>query len=179
MSTFRVHYAGSLTAERRQDIGFRVITSKSLSDFWAETELADQHGVYVFTLKRRGPGAAVPFYVGKASRTTFKTETLNNRNRKAFTAALLEGEGTPEMYLVVLQRSRGPINHDAIDALETLLIWVARHRNPALINRRKINSAPSNLMAHFGSNRVVGVLNTGRGNISDIAQEFREVLGLD
>jgi len=179
MSTFRVYHAGSLAADLRQDIGFRVITSQSLNDFWADTELGDKHGVYVFTLNRRGPGAPVPFYVGKASRTTFKTETLNNRNRKAFTAALLEGEGTPEMYLLTLLRTRGPINHDAIDALETLVIWIARHRNPALINRRKINTSPKSLMLNFSSNRVTGVLNGGRGKISAIAHEFRQVLGLD
>lgn len=95
-----------------------------------------------------------------------------------FTASLLEGEGRPSFYLLTLEQRRGAINHDAIDALEDLMIWVARHRNPALLNRRKINTSPGSLMDIFGQNRVAGVLNSGSGKISDVAWQFRNVMGL-
>ena len=132
MSSFRVHYAGILDATHRRDLGFRLVTSQALNKLWAGTKLAGDHGVYVFALKRRGRGAAVPFYVGEAGQDDLQDgdpELL--KNRRAFTAALLESEGTPEMYLVVMQYKVGRINYKAIDDLETLLIWIARHRNPA------------------------------------------------
>lgn len=178
MSQFSCHYGGSLDARFSRDVGFRVITREALTAFWGNSTLANERGVYVFAIKRRGPGAAIPFYVGKAARTTFVTETFNDRNRAAYTAALFDSEGTPEIHLVKLERQRGPINYTAIDNLETLLIWIARHRNPALLNRRKIDSRPAHLMELFSANRVIGVLNTGSGRISDTAQNFRRVMGL-
>ena len=43
----------------------------------------------------------MPFYVGKASRTVFKTETLNGRNRRAFTAALIRSfSGARRTYIL-------------------------------------------------------------------------------
>ncbi|MHB8153360.1 MAG: hypothetical protein ACYDGW_09545 [Vulcanimicrobiaceae bacterium] len=103
---------------------------------------------------------------------------MNDRNRRMFTAALLEGQGRPTFFLLTLEQQRGPINRDAIEELETLMIWIARHRNPTLLNRRKINTAPENLMRISGENRVAGVLNSGSGKISDVARKFRDVMGL-
>lgn len=174
MSEFSCHYGGSIDARFSRDVGFRVITRDALTAFGEHSTLGDEHGVYVFAIKRRGPGAAIPFYVGKAARTTFITESFNDRNRAAYTAALFDSEGTPEIHLP----QRGPINYTAIDHLETLLIWIARHRNPALLNRRKIDSSPAHLMELFSANRVIGILNSGRGRISDTAENFRRVMGL-
>lgn len=178
MSEFRVYDAGELKVDHRSDIGFRVVTTAALEAFWRTSGLANHHGIYVFALQQRGPGPAVPYYVGKAGRTTFRTETLNKRNRRAFTAALIEGHGTPRIYLLSLLQRRGAINYAAIDELETLMIWIARYRNPSLINRRKVNTSPDNLMRIFALNRVVGVLNSGQGKASIIAQEFRRTMGL-
>ncbi|MHB8140842.1 MAG: hypothetical protein ACYDHD_06255 [Vulcanimicrobiaceae bacterium] len=178
MSEFRVHHTSDIEGTYSREIGSRIITRGALESFWATTALQKRHGVYVFTIKARGRGAARPFYVGKASRTTFKTETLNDRNRRMFTAALLEGQGRPTFFLLTLEQQRGPINRDAIEELETLMIWIARHRNPTLLNRRKINTAPENLMRISGENRVAGVLNSGSGKISDVARKFRDVMGL-
>ena len=159
-------------------VGMRVITQESLRKFWIDNEnLSERHGVYVFALQRRGPGAPVPFYVGKTEKGRgFKQETFNPRNRRAYNAALLVGHGTPLIYFLALRRSRGPRARRAIDNLETLLIWIARHRNPNLVNRRKQNTTPWKLMSFFDTSKVLGVLNAGR-RPSAAARELRRVLG--
>lgn len=179
MATFSCHFGGDLNARHSPDVGFRVINQSALNEFLGKNDAQrERRGIYVFALKRKGPGAALPFYVGKAGKTRFDTETFNRRNRRAFTAALFEGGGKPEIHLVTLHHSRGPIPLAAIDQLETLLIWVARHRNAALLNRRKIDTSPFHLMQLFRNNTITGVLNTGSGNVHADAWRFREMMGL-
>jgi hypothetical protein len=179
MATFSCHFGGALEAKHSNDVGFRVINRAALTEFWnGNVEQKARHGIYVFALKRKGPGGAVPYYVGKAAKTEFQTETFNARNRQAFTAALFEGGGKPEIHLVSLHHARGSLPLQAINDLETLLIWIARHRNPALLNRRKIDSSPHHLMQLFDGNTIKGVLNSGSGNIHGDAHRFRAMMGL-
>lgn len=179
MATFSCHFGGNLEAKHSRDVGFRVINRAALKEFWENNEgQRDRHGIYVFALKRKGPGAALPFYVGKAGKTIFESETFNARNRQAFTAALFEGGGKPEIHLVTLHHNKGPLPLTAVDQLETLFIWIARHRNAALLNRRKIDTRPYHLMQLFGNNVVTGVFNSGSGNVHGDARRFREMMGL-
>jgi hypothetical protein len=178
MANFTCQFGGLLQTYYDKRIGFNVITPEALTEFWSRQSCADNHGVYVFALKGRGPGAAFPYYVGKADKTNFCTETFNKRNRKAYTAALLQGDGRPEIHLIPLSRGRGPFPRSAIDDLETLLIWVARHRNHSLINKRKIDSSPKHILQLAQKNTVRGVLNSGSGKIHSEAQRFRAMMGL-
>ena len=103
MSVFEVRCGGEIRAEHDRVAGMRVITRDALADFWQHNqELANRHGVYVFALQRRGPGAPLPFYVGKTEKGRgFKQETFNPRNRRAYNAALLVGHGTPLLYFIL------------------------------------------------------------------------------
>jgi hypothetical protein len=114
----------------------------------------------------------------EADKTTFYTETFNPRNRRAYTAALLEGHGSPEIYLLALKKGKGPIENKAVDDLETLIIWIARHRNIALLNQRKIDTSPANLMRLYGRNQIQGILNSNAGKPSHIANNFRNMMGM-
>ena len=179
MASFSCHFGGPLEAKHSKDVGVKVINQAALTEFWDANEAQkERRGIYVFALKRKGPGAALPFYVGKAGKTQFQTETFNQRNRKAFTAALFQGGGRPEIHLVTLQKSKGPLPLQAINDLETLLIWIARHRNPALLNRQKIDTSPHHLMQLFDSSTIRGVLNSGSGKVHGDAHRFRDMMGL-
>ena len=50
MAVFRVYYAGALEAAMRKDIGFRVITTQGLNDFWSGSDLGSGRRESMFLL---------------------------------------------------------------------------------------------------------------------------------
>lgn len=66
-----------------------------------------------------------------------------------------------------------------IDNLETLLIWIARSKNPSLINERKVSGRPKTIISIINEISVRGVINRGQGQPSKNARAFSGMMGLN
>lgn len=95
--------------------------------------LAAERGCYVFAMRNRG---LTPIYVGKATRT-FKQEVFNKPNLHKYHNGFSNyAIGTPVMYFVVPQKTKGPANAKHIGELEDFLIQAGVAKNPDLQNVR-------------------------------------------
>jgi hypothetical protein len=148
----------------------RMIQGEGLRAFWEEEvgdQLAFKCGCYVFGI-RAGRGI-VPLYVGRATRS-FKQECFTLHKRHKIDVSLLHWmRGTPLLFLVPLQRRRGPVNRKLIARAEQFLIQNAVARNPNLANVHGTEQET------WG---IKGVLRAGNGRPSESAKAFKGMMGL-
>ncbi len=127
----------------RDDAKHVAATANARNDFWKAVEAAapglpDACGCYVFALKA-GRGSK-PWYIGKAERSRFRTETLTPHKLNHFNAVTARHKGIPELYLLAQitpsGRFRAPARdtRPAIRELESMLIGMGVARNPGLLN---------------------------------------------
>jgi hypothetical protein len=135
---------------------------------------SQRRGVYVFGLRSQ-KGAVRPWYVGLAKKQTFAEEAMTHDKLRKYAAAMFGRTGRPTITLVAAPLT-GPGN--SIDDLETLLIWIARERNPKLLNEKKVSSSPKKLIGLVNKLEIVGVLNSGKGKPSNAAKDFSKLMGL-
>jgi hypothetical protein len=152
----------------------RTVSEESIKDF-KNRAIARRHGVFVFAIQKQGGGPPTPWYVGLAKKQAFADEAMSGDKLRKYAAALFGRIGRPVISLVAAP-ARGP--KTPIDDLETLLIWMARARNSSLINERKINSDPKELIRLVNRIAISGVLNKGQGKPSNAATEFQRMMGL-
>ena len=114
----------------------RAISPKDVKSFWLENaEVADFVGCYVFAF--RASKGFKPIYIGKTVKS-FKKEVFTGHKLAKYAQGLSEQrKGTPVLFFVCLERTRGPINEVAIDELETFLIQSGMVANPEILNDRK------------------------------------------
>lgn len=133
-------------------------------------------GLYIFAIRRQR-GAGKPWYVGKNEGTdqgSLYKEALTAEKLGKYARALAE-EGSGTAFLVFL--SPGDRRSDKIPELETFLIWLARQRNPHLLNKRKVSLTPSSLHWHLHRHQIAGVLNSRAGHPGKAADAFRKMIG--
>jgi len=141
------------------------------ADFWSEPQtqkFAYDVGCYVFAI-RAGKGFR-PIYVGRATKS-FKQECFAaHKISSHYGPALLNsGKGTPILFLVILERTKGKVNKSAIKKVESFLIQNAMKKNPDLSNIKGKKSE------HWSIN---GVIRSRKGKVSSAAKLFRGALGL-
>ena len=132
-------------------------------------------GIYVFAIRRQR-GSGLPWYVGKnegkEQGSLYKEALTNDKLRKYASALAEEGSGTALLFFLSPTDRRS----DNIDNLEKFLIWLARQRNPRLLNKRKVRLTPQSLYDHLRRHRIKGVLNADPGN-PGTAGSFKRMIG--
>ena len=157
-------------------------TSQKNKEFWGIIDegltsgrLSDACGCYVFTIK--AGRTAQPWYIGKAEKSSFKQECLNDRNIRLYNNELLNWKrGTPYLYLLpqVTEKSklRKPAGTDVkrpeISALESILIGMGISKNPDLLNVRG-----TKMLREI---EVIGFLNSDRRKGGATAAKLRKLL---
>ena len=133
-------------------------------------------GLYIFAIRRQR-GSGIPWYVGKnegREQDTLYKESLTNEKLRKYARALAEEEsGTALLFFLSPEDRRS----DNIPELETFLIWLARQRNPQLVNKRKVRLTPKSLNEHLRGHRIAGVLNAHAGNPGSAANAFKKRIG--
>ena len=138
---------GPYEIPRAQRGGISWPTQKN-NKFWAKIDkdltpryLSAACGCYVFAIKS-GP-KPLPWYIGKAERSSFKKECLNPRNINLYNQVLLNmKKGKPSLYLLPqLTKNDGfrkpagtGVERPEIRELESMLIVMGISRNPDLLN---------------------------------------------
>lgn len=132
------------------------------------------YGIYIFALNNGG-GNPVPWYVGMAAKQTLCAESVTRDKLRKYSAAMFGRQGRPSITFISAD-SKQAISK--IDSLETLLIWIARSKNPSLINERKVSGRPKTIISTVNQVSVRGVINRGQGQPSSNAQAFAGLMGL-
>ncbi|RZZ87859.1 hypothetical protein [Pseudoxanthomonas winnipegensis] len=131
-------------------------------------------GVYVFSLLGGG-GNPVPWYVGLAKKQPLGIESMEKDKLRKYAAAMFGRRGSPSITFLC---PIGNASIKGIDGLETLLIWIARAKNPNLLNERKVSGKPGSIISLTNSILVKGVINRGQGKPSNVALDFIGMMGL-
>jgi hypothetical protein len=140
------------------------------SHFWTEeaVNLAHRKGCYLFAL-RAGKGIR-PIYVGM-TQESFENECFTHHKLAQHYAPALAktAKGTPIMFLLAIDKKKGPPNKKLIKDLETFLIQVGVAKNPELSNIQNRKEAK------WG---IRGVLRGGKGKVNSAATEFRKAMSI-
>jgi hypothetical protein len=165
---------------RKPDSGIHVryvLKSDSMGKLRKERVGTRAGGLYIFAIRRKGRGAGLPWYVGinegKGQSSLFREALTNDKLRKYARALAEETTGSASLYFLSPEDRRS----DNIPQLETFLIWLARQRNPRLINAKKVRLTPKSLNAHLQQHRIEGVLASSVGKPSKGASDFRAMIG--
>ena len=154
-------------------------SARSKKMFWATVSkdvpnLPEACGCYIFTVKAtRG---ALPWYVGRTTKRTFKHEALGSHQVNHYNQALGEKVGVkPQLFFIAKQTPSGrpakpsQNSHKDIEFLETYLIGVALKRNPGLRNAKSIK---------FWKNLVApGIINSPQRPPTTPERAIKEALG--
>lgn len=132
------------------------------------------YGIYIFALNSGG-GNPVPWYVGMAVKQALCVEAVTRDKLRKYSAAMFGRQGKPSLTFISAD-SKKAISR--IDSLETLLIWIARSKNPNIINERKVSGRPKTIISTVNQVSVRGVINRGQGQPSSNAQAFAGLMGL-
>ena len=155
-------------------------SAASKRKFWATVgaqapKLPDACGCYIFSVKaKRG---ALPWYVGRTTKRTFKGEALGAHQVNHYNHALGQKIGVkPQMFFLAKLTPSGRAakpsgnSHADIEFLETFLFGVALKRNPNLRNAKSTK---------FFKNLVVpGVINSPRRPPTSPERALKAAFGL-
>ncbi|MCL2831438.1 MAG: hypothetical protein FWD77_12000 [Betaproteobacteria bacterium] len=146
----------------------RHISAEEGKQFWGEhPDLADECGCYLFAF--RASQGYKPIYVGKATKS-FSQEVFASHKLDKYNQGLVSiKKGTPVLFFVSLDKTRGRINESAIDEVESFLIQSGIVANKSLLNSRKTK---------VESWSISGVVRAGAGQPSDAAKELCQCLKL-
>lgn len=165
---------------REPDSGIHVrfvLKSGSMGKLRKERVGTRAGGLYIFAIRRKGRGAGLPWYVGinegKGRSSLFREALTNDKLRKYARALAEETTGSALLYFLSPEDRRS----DNIAHLETFLIWLARQRNPRLLNAKKVRLTPKSLNAHLQQHRIEGVLASRVGKPSKGTSDFRTMIG--
>jgi hypothetical protein len=165
----------------RTDKGLIETDAEEKKTFWQEvdesvTELSEACGCYVFAINPPGGGAR-PWYIGLASKQSFRSECFQPHKINLYNNAIAEYDrGSPQLYLIAKLTSakncsRPSTNgHGDVEALEDVLIGIAYARNQYLLNMRGT--------AFLRDAVIPGIMNTPPGNPGYAAAELKKLLGL-
>lgn len=173
-SSFEVHGEEMLKAV---DLGgtnglIRVLCSDSIKSYKASTNAAEV-GVYIFSLTNTG--TPKPWYVGLAKKQSLAAESMTADKLRKYSTAMFGRPGKPSITLLTPCTSA---SKNDIEGLEMLLIWMARAKNPLLLNERKISGEPKSIITLVNKISIRGVLNANPGQPSNAAKAFKAMMGL-
>lgn len=155
-----------------------VLKNESMTKLKQERVGTRTGGVYVFAVGRKG-GGRIPWYVGinqgKRHSSLHREALTNDKLRKYARALAEEDSGSAMLYFLSPEDRRS----DDILALETFLIWLARQRNPRLLNTKKVRLSPKSLNRHLRQHRISGVLTKSVGKPPKAASNFKKMIGWD
>jgi hypothetical protein len=114
----------------------RAITAENIKEFWeAHPGLAEAKGCYLFGF--RAAKGSKPIYVGKST-NSFKSEVFTDHKLKKYSIGFgSQAKGTPIMFFICLDKTKGPVNKKAIDEAESYLIQAGLAANKKLLNDKK------------------------------------------
>jgi hypothetical protein len=114
----------------------RSIGKADIEDFWSKYPvLATEKGCYIFGFK--AAKGSKPIYVGKATKT-FKQEIFTDHKLKKYSQAFgSQAKGTPILFFICANKTKGPTNKVAIDEAESHLIQAGLIANKNLLNDKK------------------------------------------
>lgn len=164
-ATFRVH--GPFKIPRKGKTNRHI--EPGCPDFWKNSKvglLANECGCYLFAIQ--AAKGFRPVYVGK-TKNSFKNECFTFHKIAAHYQPALEGKGTPIMFMLALERRKGPINKRAIGQVELFLIQTAVAKNHRLSNVQGTKQEKW---------EITGVIRGGKGKVSAAARLFRKAMGL-
>jgi hypothetical protein len=130
-------------------------------------------GVYVFSLTNTG--TPKPWYVGLTKKQSLASESMTADKLRKYSTAMFGRTGKPSITLLTPCTSASKKD---IEGLEMLLIWMARAKNPLLLNERKISGDPKSIITLVNKISIRGVLNTNPGQPTNAAQAFKAMMGL-
>ena len=158
----------------------RIDDKKIKNEFWErvdieENDLPEACGCYIYSI-RAGKGA-LPWYVGKAAKQTFKQECLQAHKLVKYNEILNKRSGTPLLYFVAKITPTGRFSSIAgskngyvdIDFLERLFIGMSLNRNRDLLNLKDTKL--------YSQITVPGILNS-RKKPDKAARQLKSVLGI-
>lgn len=152
-----------------------LINGKASKALLSKASTGTQIGVYIFAIgKQGGAGSILPWYVGKTERANLGKESLDADKLKKYAAALERDDGGAPMLYFLLPENGWDAHR--VDALETFLIWLARQRNPMLLNARK-NLSPNQLHNVLKNVIVYGLQEKKPGPTSATIAGFRRMIG--
>jgi hypothetical protein len=116
----------------------RVITKENVAAFWEKyPDVSGECGCYVFGFK--ASKGSKPVYVGKATKT-FKQEVFTAHKLDKYHTGLGDQvKGTPILFFVSYNRTKGAVSKSAIDEAESYLIQAALVANKKILNDKKIS----------------------------------------
>lgn len=114
----------------------RAITVENIAAFWAaRPALATERGCYLFGF--RAAKGSKPIYVGKATKS-FKQEVFTDHKLKKYATGFgNQVRGTPIMFFICLNKTKGPASKSAMDEAESYLIQAGLAANKSLVNDKK------------------------------------------
>ena len=146
------------------------ITSKHGEAFWEKSvtkKFAKKQGCYVFAL--RAAKGYVPWYIGKSEKS-FEQETFTHHKLAQYNDALFDGrKGTPVLFFVAPDGNKRKVPANVCNQVETFLIQSGYIKNPDLKNKQKTKVPDWT---------IGGVVRPTRGKPSQLAQTFRNMMGL-
>ena len=137
------------------------INEQKLEEFWKENDMGNKNGVYIFAM-RKGHGAILPYYVGKAS-NGFKQECFTNHKIATYVNVLCK-KGTPFMYFIYSRKS----NDNIIKLLEKDMILRAAKINKNILNKNNIS--PKWI--------IEGITEKTKGPNTSIQKEFKKMMNI-
>lgn len=145
----------------------RGITAEDIAKFWGmHSALAAERGCYLFGFK--ASKGSKPIYVGKATKS-FKQEVFTDHKQNKYTQGFRDQQkGTPILFFVCLNRTKGVVNKTAIDEAESYLIQSGLAANKKLLNDKKTKVETWS----------IGGIVRSKGKPSASAVEFRKFVKL-
>jgi hypothetical protein len=149
--------------------GGRSITDDGVKEFWRTNKKYEyRKGCYVFAI-RAGKGYT-PGYVGKATKR-FGKEVFEYHKLTRYQQFLVDyARGTPVLFFLVAEDTRGKTNNSQISKIERYLIDLGATANPNLLNQR--GTKPPK----WG---IQGVIRGGKGKVTSVTKAFRKMLGIE
>lgn len=145
----------------------RAITKDDIAKFWAtHPAMAKELGCYLFGF--RAAKGSKPIYAGKATKS-FKQEVFTDHKLKKYSLGFAsQAKGTPILFFVCLNKTKGVVNKKAIDEAESYLIQAGLAANKNLLNDKK---------TEVESWSIGGVVRS-KGKASAAALELRKCINL-
>lgn len=144
----------------------RQVSAADGVEFWKHhAAIAPLRGCYLFAFK--AAKGYKPIYAGKATKSFAKEVFTPHKLNKFNTGLGNQLKGTPVLFFICLNHSKGAVNKKAIDEAESYLIQAGLAANQELLNDKKTKVA---------SWSINGVVRSRQGKPSAAAKELRRCI---
>jgi hypothetical protein len=146
----------------------RHISAIEGKQFWGSyPDMAKECGCYIFAL--RAAKGYRPIYIGKATKSFYQEVFTVHKLNKYNEGLISQKRGTPVLFFVSLNKTKGKVNASAIDEVESFLIQSGIMANENLLNSRKTK---------VESWSIGGIVRSGSGARSQSAKDLCQCLKL-